>query len=104
MHCPVDLLREPHVFVGIRRHGVWTVKPATQLKEADLTGIDLLRDFQSASTALDDLSLARHRVALQAATNVNPFRALIARQRVRADLTGAVDHVCRAVSKMLPRR
>jgi hypothetical protein len=104
MHCPVELLREPHVFVGIRRHGVWMVKPAAQLQEADLTNIDLLRDFQSASTAHDDLSVAEHRVAMQAATNVNPFQALIARERQRSDLTRAIDYVCSAVSKMLPQR
>jgi hypothetical protein len=104
MHCTVDLQQEPHVFVGIRRHGIWTVKPATQLKEADLTNLDLLRDFQSTSTAHDDLSMAHHRVTMQAATNVNPFRALIARERLRSDLTGAIEHVCKAVSEMIRRR
>jgi hypothetical protein len=101
MQCTTAVAHEPFVFVGIRREGVWRVKPASQLREEDLKNLDLLNDFQSASTSLYDLSLAQDLVAKQAAVNCNPFRALLGGLQIRTELADAIDHVCKAVSRMM---
>jgi hypothetical protein len=92
------------VFVGIRRQGGWLVKRAEQLGEEDLTGVDLLNDFQSASTHCDDLAVAAAKIAGQATAGNNPFLALVANRHVRPDLGAALEIVWAAASRMMHRR
>lgn len=92
------------VFVGIRRHGEWSVKRAEQLVDADLVGVDLVSDFQSVSTHHADLAVATAKIAGQATAGNNPFLALVANRHVRPGVRGALEIVWTAASRMVGRR
>jgi hypothetical protein len=92
------------VFVGIRQQGEWLVKRAEQLVEGDLVGVDLVSDFQSASTHYDDLAVATAKIAGQATAGNNPFLALVANRHVRPGVRVALEIVWTAASKMVGRR
>lgn len=92
------------VFVGVRHHGEWLVKRAEQLVEGDLVGVDLVSDFQSASTHNDDLAVATAKIAGQATAGNNPFLALVTNRHVRPGVRQALEVVWAAASKMVGRR
>jgi hypothetical protein len=92
------------VFVGVRREGEWRVKRAEELVGSDLTGVDLVSDFQSASMHHDDLAVATAKIAGQATSGNNPFLALVANRHVRPGVRTALELVWAAASNMVGRR
>lgn len=92
------------VFVGIRHHGEWLVKRAEQLVDGDLVGVDLVYDFQSATTHFDDLAVATAKIAGQATAGNNPFLALVTNRHVRPGVRAALEIVWTAASRMVGRR
>ncbi|MDB4991747.1 MAG: hypothetical protein JWN04_6925, partial [Myxococcaceae bacterium] len=69
-------MNQEHVYIGIRRDGLWHVYPAEKVTDQELEGVDVMRDLQS-TMVVDHLgSTAKTKILWQATFGADPFAAL----------------------------
>ncbi|MDB4985224.1 MAG: hypothetical protein JWN04_402 [Myxococcaceae bacterium] len=67
---------QEQIYIGIRRDGLWHVYPAEKVTEAELAGVDVLRDLQSTMVVDHLASTAKTKILWQATFGSDPFAAL----------------------------
>jgi hypothetical protein len=91
-------MEQEHVFIGIRRDGVWHVYPAESVTEVALHGVDVLRDLRSTLVMGPAFLEALAELREQDALGQDPFYALDVPGHACRGLELVREHVRRALT------